>query len=120
VLYPAAYPETLAVVATDSYDQIAPFSNYGPQVTLAAPGVGIVSTIPGGGYGIASGSSMATAYATGVIALILQANPGLTPAELRKKLRLDWTEDLRASAERQGYGLVNAGCAFNVSTACIQ
>ncbi|MBI4640352.1 MAG: S8 family serine peptidase [Candidatus Tectomicrobia bacterium] len=115
VLYPAAYPETIAVVATDSHDQIAPFNNYGPEVTLAAPGVEIISTIPGGGYGIASGSSMATAHVTGAIALLLEAKPGLTLDSLIEGLRQSWTENLGASADRQGYGLMNAGCAFDVS-----
>ncbi len=70
--YPANYflPNVIAVAATDHNDNIASFSNYGRRsVSVGAPGVNILSSLPGG-YGIYSGTSMATPHVTGIAALI--------------------------------------------------
>jgi len=71
VLYPAACDGVLAVAATDRADQRASFSNYGPEVDLAAPGVDIYSTWPWlDGYFTKSGTSMAAPHVSGVAALV--------------------------------------------------
>lgn len=83
VFYPAAHAQVIGVAATDSEDQIAWFSNYGSYISVAAPGVSIISTIPGGSYGIMCGTSMATPHVSGLAALILARNPTLSPTEVR-------------------------------------
>ena len=99
---PAAYPETIAVGAiadsdglpgglgpSTSYgadDTRASFSNYGPAVTLYAPGVNIYSTWMGGGYATASGTSMASPHVTGAVALYLLNHPGATPSQVKQAL----------------------------------
>jgi subtilisin family serine protease len=78
--YPSSYPldNIIAVAASDHNDQKAGFSNYGAlTVDLAAPGVDILSTVPGG-YGLLSGTSMATPHVAGALALILGKIPGMT------------------------------------------
>jgi|GEM_PF-1221784 len=72
LLYPAAYSSVIAVSATDSNDNWASFSSVGAE--LAAPGVAITSTIPGGGYATWSGTSMAAPHITASVALMLANN----------------------------------------------
>jgi subtilisin family serine protease len=87
--YPAAYPSTniVSVAASDPYDQLASFSNYGATtVDLAAPGVDILSTFPFGSYAYLSGTSMACPHVSGALALLLSTAPGLTPEAMRQLL----------------------------------
>ena len=86
--YPAAYAgdHVISVAASTDRDQLATFSNYGAcSVDLAAPGVGILSTIPGG-YATYSGTSMAAPHVAAVAALMLARNPSLTVTQLRDRL----------------------------------
>jgi thermitase len=70
--YPAAYEKCIAVAATDQSDRRAGFSNYGADwVDVAAPGVGIMSTIPGKSYAEFDGTSMASPNVSGVASLII-------------------------------------------------
>lgn len=70
------------VGATDGNDNKASFSTYGGFVDITAPGVGIYTTTNGGGYGSVSGTSFSAPITAGVYALMMAANPRLTPAQL--------------------------------------
>ncbi|MDR3607026.1 MAG: S8 family peptidase [Oligoflexia bacterium] len=85
--YPAAYrlSNIISVAATDIRNTILPSSNWGhKRVDIAAPGENIYSTLPGGRYGYMTGTSQATAFVTGVAALLLSQDPTLTPQEIRE------------------------------------
>ncbi len=82
--YPAGYQLTniLSVTANDENRQILSSSNYGVEsVLLSAPGKEIISTLPKASYGKMTGTSQATAFATGVAALIMSNNPDLKNPE---------------------------------------
>ncbi len=88
--YPADYPlsNIISITAIDKQKNVLPSSNYGRlSVDLAAPGNDIFSTLPGGTYGYMTGTSQATAFATGVAALLMASNPDLrNPERLIKYL----------------------------------
>jgi subtilisin family serine protease len=87
--FPCNYPlaNVLCVAATDQNDDLASFSNYGAAtVDLAAPGVSIESTYPGGEYAYMDGTSMATPHVSGTAALVWSKDPGDTAAVVRQTL----------------------------------
>ncbi|BAU88757.1 peptidase S8/S53 [Methylorubrum populi] len=85
-LFPAADPNVIAVTATDAEDRLFPAANRGSYLCVAAPGVDILVAAPNNRYGLLSGTSMAAAQVSGVVALMLQARPDLKPAEVRAAL----------------------------------
>lgn len=94
--YPGAFPTVLAVGASDRNDERASFSQYGDFVKVAAPGVGVLSTVPGGGQCADSGTSFAAPYVSGLAALLIGAHPGWSAAQVRA-----WIEQ---TAQRTEHG----------------
>jgi len=85
--YPAAYPEVLAVAATDPGGGKAEYSNYGDYIDVAAPGTSIASTYPGSRYAALSGTSMASPHVAALASLVRTANPELSNREVMDVLR---------------------------------
>ena len=108
VNYPAGYAEVVSVAATDQNDAKASFSNTNADVEVAAPGVNILSTIPGGQYTTMSGTSMATPHASGVTGVLWQLFPADTASGIRSRLDAA-VDDLGAAGRDQsfGFGRVN-------------
>ena len=116
--YPASYDSVVSVAAIDSAMERGSFSTFNDQVELAAPGVGVMSTLPRDGcvmcsgsdaYGPADGTSMASPHVAGVAALIWSYNPEWTNEEVREAMNataLDLGEEGRN--DHYGYGLVQA------------
>ena len=121
---PANCNNVVVVGAIDSDGFRANFSNYGSIVDVAGPGVGILSTInlgrtnpTTGGYASYNGTSMATPHVAGVVALMLSANDGLSPATVESILKSTSGPfggprcDPASSMYSCGAGAVNAGSA---------
>jgi Subtilase family/Fervidolysin N-terminal prodomain len=108
-LYPAANPSVIAVTATDDQDRIFRAANRGSHVAVAAPGVDLWVLTLGGDYRMTSGTSFSSAEISGVVALMLERNPGLTPAAVRRAL-MSTARDLgpRGMDATFGAGLVDA------------
>ncbi|HKP12429.1 MAG TPA: S8 family serine peptidase, partial [Blastocatellia bacterium] len=86
--YPAgdSIAGSLAVGASTQADQVASFSNYGSWVAVAAPGENILSTVPGGGFGTWSGTSMAAPLVSGTAALIRSLSPRLNTTQVTQQI----------------------------------
>ncbi|MCB0329941.1 MAG: S8 family serine peptidase [Bdellovibrionales bacterium] len=112
--YPSGFnlSNIIAVAATDQNDKLAWFSNYGAStVDVAAPGVSIRSTVPGG-YGSLSGTSMAAPHVTGLAALVLAQFPSYSATEV-KNLILNTAETINGLAGKvQTAGRINAASAL--------
>ena len=92
VASPANCPGVLAVGAMDAAASIANFSNRsingsGGEVDFVAPGVGVYSAVPGGGYAFKDGTSMAAPHVSGLVALLLESEPNRNANDLYQQLR---------------------------------
>lgn len=111
--YPARYLETVSVAAMDENNAVADFSSRGREVALIAPGVNIMSTWPRRRFRSNSGTSMASPHVTGVVALMLEADPSLTPSDIKAVLQATAIRLKDASSDAQGAGFVNASAAVS-------
>ena len=115
--YPAAYPESISVAATDEDDQRATFSNYGTTIELSAPGVNILGTYYiGNRYVSTEGTSASAPFVSGVAALVISGDPDLTNEQVREVLRSS-AVDLGTPGWDQyfGYGRIDAAAAVGWS-----
>jgi subtilisin family serine protease len=113
--YPAAYPEVIAVTATDAKDRLYKHANTGEYVTVAAPGVDVLVARRKKSYGLMSGTSAATSYVSGALALLVNQRP-----EMDTDSAIDFlaatARDLgdKGRDSKFGFGLLNA---YDVLTA---
>lgn len=118
--YPGRYPETISVGALDKDNLRAAFSQTGPLLDFMAPGVDIPSTYITNAYAYLSGTSMATPWVAGVIALMIAKHRkvgGSTPVDTVEQIKehLKWTAiDLQnvGKDDKTGYGLVDVAKAI--------
>lgn len=103
VQYPAKSSHVIAVAAIDDNLQRADFSSSGSDIELTAPGVDIVSTSSNGKYELRSGTSVAAPFVTGMAAILKQAYPGSTNAQIRQALN-QGSIDLGAAGQDNLYG----------------
>ncbi len=105
--YPAAYPGVLAVGASDRNDERAGFSQAGAFVGVAAPGVDMVTTVPGGGQCADSGTSFSAPYVAGVAALIRAKHPGWTRQQVVAQIEQTADRTDRGRNDFVGWGVVD-------------
>ncbi len=116
--FPAAWsadlPSVISVAALDIGDLLPGFSNYGhTNVTVAAPGVSILSTVPFGGYATLTGTSMSTPHVSGIAALLASYIPSLTPAQIKQRIIRTAVPVLSVASKTVASGRANA---FNALT----
>jgi len=107
--YPAKYDKCLAVGAIKSNNSIASFSCHGPEVELCAPGVDILSTLPGNRYGTLSGTSMAAPHVSGAAALCRGTHRGLDMDHI-KNILISTADDLGNPGKDDYYGYGRVDC----------
>ncbi|MDO8688986.1 MAG: S8 family peptidase [Dehalococcoidia bacterium] len=126
--YPSAFPNVVGVAATDSEDRRAQFSERGPFVAVAAPGVTIVSSVLtgrgasslGGDYAYMSGTSMASPHVAGLAALVWSANRSLTNDQVATLIEMN-AVDLGPPGKDDffGYGRIDASAATRAAASGI-
>ncbi|MFM9373057.1 type VII secretion-associated serine protease mycosin [Streptomyces sp. Da 82-17] len=114
--YPASYDGVVAVAASDRNDERAFFSQAGDFVDIAAPGQGIVSTVPKGGQCTADGTSFAAPYVAGVAALMMERYPEWNAQQVIARMQ-ETAQRPTAEANRYvGWGVVDPLAALSDST----
>ena len=101
--YPAADPNVIAVTATDAEDRLYAGSVRGGHISVAAPGVDILVPVPGPNYDLTTGTSVAAAHVSGVVALILERKPDLD-ADAVRRILTGTAKDLGPSGQDEQFG----------------
>jgi len=116
-VYPASFDleNEIVVAASNNQDGLASFSNHGGPTDLAAPGVGIRSSIAEDGYATESGTSVAAPFVTGALALLKSQYPGASPLELKN--RIVSTVDAKPSL---AFPITQSGGRLNLKSALRQ
>jgi subtilisin family serine protease len=116
VSYPAAYPGVIAATAVDRFGTRASFSTRRWYATVSAPGVNVVIADPDHKYYEGWGTSAASAFVSGAVALIKAAHPGLTPAQIKKLLE-DTARNPPAGGrdDSRGYGFIDPAAAIKAA-----
>ncbi|MFF4173951.1 type VII secretion-associated serine protease mycosin [Streptomyces sp. NPDC001744] len=105
--YPAAFPGVLAVASSDRNNERAAFSQSGTFVDVAAPGVDIVSTVPGDGQCVDNGTSFSAPYVAGVAALLRAKYPKWTPAQIVARIEQTAVRSVNGRDNHVGWGVVD-------------
>ncbi|MGW0122709.1 type VII secretion-associated serine protease mycosin [Streptomyces sp. NPDC003327] len=105
--YPAAFPGVLAVASSDRNNERAAFSQAGTFVGVAAPGVDIVSTVPGGGQCVDNGTSFSAPYVAGVAALLRAKYPKWTAAQIVARIQQTAVRSVNGRDNYVGWGVVD-------------
>lgn len=114
--YPASLPGVLGVGASDrNNERDSDFSETGSSVDVAAPGVDMVSTVPGGGQCVDSGTSFAAPYAAAVAALLKQLHPTWTPAQIIARIEQTAQRTDPGRDDFIGWGVVDPVAAVSDS-----
>ena len=119
--YPSGFdnPQIISVAASDASDGIPSYSNYGPtSVDVAAPGDWILSTYPtalGYQYIKMKGTSMATPHVSGLAALLLSVNPGLSPDQLKQLIMNNVDKVPAFSGKTVSGGRIDAGKSLSAA-----
>ncbi len=111
--FPAAYQGVIAVTATDERNARFNMANMGTYVKISAPGVGVMAPIPGGGFDLIDGTSIATAVYTGALANLMRRQPDKSGFEIDRiftKSALDLGK--KGRDVEFGFGLVNVKAAL--------
>lgn len=114
--YPAAYDGVLAVAASDRNDERAFFSQSGDFVDIAAPGVGMVSTVPKGGQCTDDGTSFAAPYVSGVAALLMEEHPDWTPEQVATRMQETAERPTTDPNRYVGWGVVDPIAALEADS----
>lgn len=101
--YPAAYPGVIAVTAHDSAGRLYTYANHGTYISVAAPGVDILVPALRNGHMFMSGTSMAAAYVSGIMALMLERAPHLRPEDAMRVLS-ETAQDVGESGRDESFG----------------
>jgi subtilisin family serine protease len=107
-LYPAADPHVIGVTATDENDKLYKGANRGAQVAVASPGVDVIVAAPAEAYQLTTGTSVAAAHVSGVVALMLEKHPDVDAQTVLEVLTASATRlGANKRNEELGWGLID-------------